>query len=79
MVQRCACILYAEYKSRNTFASPTSIAETLCNSHLLAADSASVIKAVNKMTNQGSYYRNLEAALGAGATLALGTNISENT
>ncbi|KAK5947723.1 hypothetical protein OHC33_011261 [Knufia fluminis] len=56
-----------------------SIAETLCNSHLLAADFASVIKAVNKMTSQGSYYRNLEAALGAGATLALGTNIPENT
>jgi len=38
-----------------------------------------VIKAVDKMTTQGSYYRNLETALGAGATLALGTNIPENT
>jgi len=79
MVQRCACILYAEYKSRNISTSPAAVAAILCNSCLPTVDSASVIKAVDKMTTQGSYYRNLETALGAGATLALGTNIPENT
>lgn len=59
--------------------SAAEIAEAIKNSCLFHVDSASVEKSMTAMMTLGSYYRNLENALGQGATLALGTEIAETT
>ena len=79
MVQRCACILFAEYRSWYGRASRETIATTICESQLLRVDSAYVKRTVDKMIELGSYYRNLDSALGEGASLAFGTEIAEST
>lgn len=77
MVQRCLCVLLAEYQSRRKGLSAEAIAQAINGSHLPYGDVISVRRCVAKMESQGSYYRNLENALGKGATLALGGGVSE--
>ena len=79
MVQRCACILFADYRSLYGEIPPETIATTICESQLLGVDPAYVESTIDKMIKRGSYYRNLESVLGAGASLALGTEIAETT
>lgn len=55
------------------------IAAALYASHVLVVDRAKVEKTITTMLERGSYYRNLESVLGAGSTLALGTEINETT
>lgn len=77
MVQRCACVLLAEYQSRHGIVPAGIIAEALSSSRLLPTNVASVEKEIAKMQMHGSYYRSLENALGKGATLAFGTDMAE--
>jgi hypothetical protein len=79
MVQRCACILFAEHRSRYGNVPPAVIADSICNSHLSGVDTVYVEKTIEKIISRGSYYRSLEQALGAGVTLALGTDVAEST
>lgn len=79
MVQRCACVLLAEYQSRHQTLPVGAITAALNGSQLLSVEQTVVEKTVITMMERGSYYRNLENALGAGATLALGTEIGETT
>lgn len=79
MVQRCSCLLLAEYQSRHPLSSTSMIAEVICDSRLLQVEKASVEKSIATMISRGSYYRSLEGALGAGVTLTLGTEVAETT
>lgn len=83
MVQRLACLLFIEYRSKYPCSSSDGIANIICNSGLLGVDlrhvKKTVKKTVNKMITLGSYYRNMEQALGKGVALSLGTDISETT
>lgn len=77
MVQRCDCVLLAAYKSRHPLASAEAITATFNASKLLRVEKVKVEKTIATMIQRGSYYRNLENVLGAGSTLALGTETSE--
>lgn len=77
MVQRCDCILLAEYRSRHPSSSSDIITEVFDAFRLIHIDKVTVKKTITNMVQQGSYYRSLEKALGSGSTLALGTTISE--
>lgn len=79
MVQRCACLVLAKYRSRYQSIPVDSIAEAINESRLLNIKPASVPGKIATMLSRGSYYRSLENALGVGATLVLGTEIAETT
>lgn len=79
MVQRCACLVLVEYRSRYPSISNEEIAKAIANSQLLQVEQASVEKTITTMLSRGSYYRNLENALGKGVTLVLGAEIAETT
>ena len=79
MVQRCACLLFVEYRSKHQHLSSDAIANIICTSNLPGVDFQHCKGAVSKMTTFGSYYRNMERTLGKGVTLALGTNVAETT
>ena len=75
MAQRCICILLVEHDDR-VCADDIAFALTGQNHGKQFQERR---KTVAKMRTLGSYYRNLEMALGEGVTLALGINIAENT
>lgn len=79
MVQRCSCVLLAEYRSLYPLLPPEQIAEAICGSGLLQVETSLIEKNIATMMSRGSYYRRLEGALGAGVTLALGTKVAETT
>lgn len=77
MVQRCACILLAEYRSHHPLLSVEAITAGFNASQILPVEKRTVETTITTMLQRGSYYRNLESSLGAGSTLALGTEITE--
>lgn len=77
MVRRCACILLAEYRSLYPQYTVDSIAEL--TSKALCVELLQCRDAIGKMLTYGSYYRNMEQALGKGVTLALGITHSESS
>lgn len=77
MVQRCACILLVEYRSRHPLLSVEAITAGFNASQISPVEKTTVEETIAKMLQRGSYYRNLECSLGAGSTLALGTEITE--
>lgn len=77
MVQRCVCILLADYQSRHPLLSVDDITRAVNTTQFLPVEKEVVEKTIATMSQRGSYYRNLERILGAGSTLALGTEITE--
>jgi hypothetical protein len=75
MAQRCICILLAERHHKFHAADIASeLAQNSCEGTF--EDHCSTIKS---MVTLGSYYQSLETWLGRGVTLALGTDIAEDT
>jgi len=77
MIRRCACILLAEYRSLYPQYTIDNIAELASKS--LNFDLSQCRDAIGNMLNYGSYYRNMEKAIGKGVTLALGITHAESS
>lgn len=75
MAQRCACILLIEQAPE---VSATEVAMALAGQNS-GDEFQARYNDVVRMTTLGPYYRSLEAVLGKGVTLALGTDIAEST
>lgn len=78
MVRRCICILFAEIQSQVGCLPAAEITNMITPLNSQPIDQAMVEAAIKRMEKYGSYYRSLEKALGAGASLALGNNVSED-
>lgn len=58
---------------------PSKIAEWLSTIPIFDLDLTKIEATIKKMTDEGSRYKNLESALGLGATLVLGTKYKDST